>query len=86
MTRLARRGIIYVMIGGGSEIITSVLKEKIVDKVALFYGPKIIGGRSAPSLVMGEGVKRLRDAMTLKNVTRRSLGDDFLLEGYVRYS
>jgi len=83
MRKLARRGILYVLIEGGSQLITSSLEAGIVDKVAFFYAPKIIGGSDAPSVVAGKGVRYLREAWALKDVSVRRFGSDILVEGYL---
>lgn len=81
MRRLAVRGIRYVLLEGGAKLITSALEEGLVDKVAFFYAPKIIGGSEAPSVVMGKGARNLKDAIALKDVSVRRFGEDTLVEG-----
>ena len=83
MQKLAKRGILYVLVEGGGRLIASALEEGLVDKVAFFYAPKIIGGSVAPSVVMGRGVKNLKDAIALEDVSVRRFGEDILVEGYV---
>ncbi len=83
MRRLAKRGILYVLIEGGSQVITSALEAGVVDKVAFFYAPKIIGGENTPSVVGGRGVKRLKDALRVTDVSTQRFGTDVLIEGYV---
>ena len=84
MRKLGKRGILYVLLEGGSKLITSALEAGIVDKVSLFYAPKIIGGVEAPSLVEGEGARNLMDALCVGDVSVRRFGGDVLVEGYVR--
>jgi len=83
MKKLAGRGILYVLIEGGGKLITSALEAGIADKVAFFYAPKIIGGSEAPSVVMGKGVKNLKDAIGVRDVSMRRFGSDILIEGYI---
>jgi diaminohydroxyphosphoribosylaminopyrimidine deaminase/5-amino-6-(5-phosphoribosylamino)uracil reductase len=84
MIALADRGIIYVMIEGGSKVFTSAFKAGVVDKIALFYAPLLIGGRDAPSLIAGTGVSTLDDAIALTNVATTRFGDDTLIEARVQ--
>ncbi len=84
MAALAERGIIYVMIEGGATVITSAFEHGIVDKVALFYAPMLIGGRDAPSLIGGTGVSTLDDAIALTDLQTTRLGDDLLVEARLR--
>lgn len=83
MRKLANRGILYVLIEGGAQLITSALEASLVDKVAFFYAPKLIGGLRAPSVVDREGVRRVKDAPTLTDVSVRRFRDDTLIEGYL---
>ncbi len=82
MRRLAERGLTSVLIEGGGETSASALEAGVVDKLALFVSPRIIGGRGAPTSVGGEGVARVRDARQLSGVTVTPVGDDLLIEGY----
>ncbi len=83
MKKLAGRGILYVLIEGGSELITSALEAGVVDKVAFFYAPKIIGGSQSPSVVAGRGVRNVRNAIRLEGVSVRRFDSDVLIQGYV---
>ncbi len=83
MRKLARRGILYVLIEGGSTLITSALEAGMVDKVAFFYAPRIIGGSDAPSVVEGKGVKDLPYALAVTDVSVRRFGSDILVEGTI---
>ncbi len=84
MVVLAERGIVYVMIEGGSKVFTSAFNQGIVDKVALFYAPMLIGGSDAPPLIGGTGVSTLDDAIALTDITTTRLGDDLLIEARVQ--
>lgn len=83
MYELGKLEITSLIIEGGAEINASSLDSGIVDKVLFFYAPKIIGGADALGMVGGKGVEKLNDAVNLKNIRVRRLGDDILVEGYV---
>lgn len=72
-----------LLIEGGSSLNFSALKEGIVDKVQIYIAPIIIGGNSSKTPVGGEGVRYLKDAYNLKNITTKTVGKDILIEGYV---
>ncbi|MGH7395424.1 MAG: dihydrofolate reductase family protein, partial [Candidatus Methylomirabilales bacterium] len=61
----------------------SALAEGIVDKVAFFLAPLLIGGKTAPSALGGPGIEKLADAVRLRDVRFTPLGEDLLVEGYV---
>ncbi len=71
-----------VLIEGGSTLTSTVLEERLADKVLLTIAPKLIGGRGAPAFVAGRGTARLSEAMALKSVRSFALGPDIIVEGY----
>jgi diaminohydroxyphosphoribosylaminopyrimidine deaminase/5-amino-6-(5-phosphoribosylamino)uracil reductase len=80
---LGSLGISSVLLEGGSGINASALKAGIVDKVVLFLAPLIIGGESAPGVVGGAGIKSLKQALNIKNLTVTPVGADWMVEGYL---
>ncbi len=79
---LGERQISSVLIEGGGKVNGSALAAGIVDKIAWFIAPKIIGGDAAPGPVRGPGAQSLQDATRLYDVSLRHLGEDILLTGY----
>jgi diaminohydroxyphosphoribosylaminopyrimidine deaminase/5-amino-6-(5-phosphoribosylamino)uracil reductase len=84
MDALGKMGCVSLMIEGGAEINASALQEGVVDKLMLFLAPILIGGKSTPAAVGGEGIDTLRQAKRLRNVRIDRFGDDILIEGYLR--
>ena len=80
---LRDRQIAGVIVEGGGEVHSNFLKEGLVDKILLFYGPMFIGGKSASSLVAGKGVDFLKDAPRVEITSVKKLKDDICVEGYV---
>jgi diaminohydroxyphosphoribosylaminopyrimidine deaminase/5-amino-6-(5-phosphoribosylamino)uracil reductase len=79
---LGKIGIVSVLLEGGGGINASALKEGIVNKAVLFLAPLIIGGESAPGVVGGRGIKSLKQALPVKNITVTPVGADWMVEGY----
>lgn len=79
---LAQRGIMSVLVEGGSRINGYLWDRRLVDKVYWFIAPRICGGEKALSPIGGWGVERMEDAVYLQKtrVTRR--GEDILIVGY----
>jgi diaminohydroxyphosphoribosylaminopyrimidine deaminase/5-amino-6-(5-phosphoribosylamino)uracil reductase len=73
-----------VMIEGGAEINASALQEGVVDKLLLFLAPVLIGGKSTPTAVGGEGIETLRQATRVRDVRVERFGEDILIQGYLR--
>jgi diaminohydroxyphosphoribosylaminopyrimidine deaminase/5-amino-6-(5-phosphoribosylamino)uracil reductase len=83
MERLAGMGITSVLMEGGSSLNARALREGIVDKVMFFIAPKILGGRDSYPSVGGATVKSLEEAILIRDMKVRRVGEDILVEGYV---
>lgn len=81
--RLGQEGIDSILIEGGGTLNFSALEEGIVDKVIFYIAPKILGGEKSKSSIAGTGFSRLNDAVKLKNINYRTIGEDLVVEGYV---
>jgi len=84
MKGLHDMGITSILIEGGASLNSSCLEAGIIDKVVFFVAPKIIGGRKSFPAVGGEAFRSLQDAHMLEQTSVRRIGDDFLIEGYIR--
>ncbi len=79
MYEFGRRGWCNVLIEGGAKLAGSALDAGIVDRVAFFVAPKILGA-GLPA-IEGMHTRRVRNAPELTDFTARRVGDDWLLEG-----
>ena len=84
MRKLATREIASVLIEGGGTTHASAFEAGVVDKVMFFVAPKIVGGRDAVTAVEGEGVVKMAEAIVLDRMTARPVGEDILIEAYVK--
>jgi diaminohydroxyphosphoribosylaminopyrimidine deaminase/5-amino-6-(5-phosphoribosylamino)uracil reductase len=84
LKKLGTRDITSVMVEGGRETITSFLEQGLVDKLYLFYAPKIIMGKEAVGITGGPGKALIQEAIRVNDVTVRRMGDDILIEGYLQ--
>jgi len=84
MKRLGEMDITSVLIEGGSSLNARALEDGIVDKVMFFIAPIIIGGRESVPAVGGKQYKKLEEAYRMANSTIRRIGEDFLIEGYIK--
>ncbi len=82
--RLAEREITSVMIEGGALVNWTALASGIVDKVFLYYAPKILAGAGAVPFAAGPGFRRMSEAAHLKWFRLHRFGEDFAVEGYLR--
>jgi len=84
MGELGKLEISSVLIEGGSKINASALREGVVDKVVILYSPRIIGGSDSIGMVGGPAPGSLDESVFLKGISIRRLGEDILVEGYVK--
>ena len=84
LKKLTQIGITNILVEGGGTLIGSLFDEGLVDKILFFISPKIIGGKDAISSVMGRGITRIDRVIKLRNIKFRRLGEDFLVEAYVK--
>lgn len=81
LKELGRRGIISLLVEGGSEVNAAMLKAKLVDHVRLYIAPLLLGGRNAKGVLGGESPARLAGAVKLRHMVTRSLDNDLVVEG-----
>ncbi len=82
LAALAAREVRGVLVEGGSEVAGAFVAAGLVDRVALFVAPLVLGGRAAPAAVGGPG-RSLGEAMRLGPLQVQHLGDDLLIEADV---
>ena len=84
LKKLAGLQISNIIVEGGGTLIGSLFDERLVDKILFFISPKIIGGKDAVSSVMGNGVKRIDQAIKLLDLKVRRFGEDLLVQARVK--
>jgi diaminohydroxyphosphoribosylaminopyrimidine deaminase / 5-amino-6-(5-phosphoribosylamino)uracil reductase len=82
LKRLAAQGVLNVMIEGGATTAAWALQEKAVDRVLFFYAPMILGG-DGRVMIDRLGVKRIRQAVRIRDMQVRKSGADTLVCGYL---
>jgi diaminohydroxyphosphoribosylaminopyrimidine deaminase/5-amino-6-(5-phosphoribosylamino)uracil reductase len=74
--------VIAVLSEGGGELGGALAEAGLVDRVAFFVAPRLLGGRDAPGPLGGRG-RPLKETLALVDVAVRRLGDDLLVEADV---
>jgi diaminohydroxyphosphoribosylaminopyrimidine deaminase / 5-amino-6-(5-phosphoribosylamino)uracil reductase len=82
--RLGQMEITSLLIEGGALVNWAALAAGIVDKVFLYYAPKILAGTGAVPFAAGKGYQHISEAALVKNITLHRFGEDFAVEGYLR--
>lgn len=83
LRRLDGLGVRSVMVEGGAALITSLLRQELVDRLAVCVAPKILG--AGIEAVGDLGIRDLARSLSLADVTFTPRGGDLLLDGRVEY-
>jgi diaminohydroxyphosphoribosylaminopyrimidine deaminase/5-amino-6-(5-phosphoribosylamino)uracil reductase len=78
---LGKRGWCKVLIEGGAHLAGAALRAGMVDRVAFFVAPRILGD-GLPAIA-GLSAATMRRAIRLERMSARTVGDDFLIEAEV---
>ena len=78
---LGQRGVASVLVEGGAVLTAALLRQRLIDKMVFFVAPKIIGGDGISVFGPCE-VDTMEQALSLRNLTSRQVGDDLMLEAY----
>jgi len=84
LRRLGQLEITGVMIEGGAAVNSAALVSGVVDKVFLYYAPKILAGTGSIPFAAGSGFHRMSEAAQVKSLQLHRFGEDFAVEGYLR--
>jgi diaminohydroxyphosphoribosylaminopyrimidine deaminase/5-amino-6-(5-phosphoribosylamino)uracil reductase len=79
---LAERGITRLLAEGGAQLAAALLRDDLVDRLAWFHAPAVMGGDGWPA-AQGFGALALAQMPRFRRVAARPVGDDMLSE-YVR--
>ena len=71
-------GIRKLMVEGGADVISSVLRAGLFDRLTVYYAPVVIGGSTAPPIASGTETRSPEELVTL-----RLEAIDHVGEGYV---
>ena len=80
MAELGRRQMIHVLLEGGSRLNGAAIEAGLVDKMILFYAPKIMGAGGVPMARIAS--RWFPKSPALENISLRRVGPDFVVEGY----
>jgi diaminohydroxyphosphoribosylaminopyrimidine deaminase / 5-amino-6-(5-phosphoribosylamino)uracil reductase len=92
MRQLVQREITSVIIEGGATVNWTALSSGVVDKLFLYYAPKILGEGSVPFVAASSAEPRgcephapaAHPIIRARHIAVRQFGEDFAVEGYLR--
>ncbi len=82
LIELGRRNLSSVLVEGGAAMITSVLRQRLADRIVVVVAPKIVG--TGIESVGNLGIRVMDDAlkMSVRQVLRK--GGDLILDGQIK--
>lgn len=79
LTALADAGLTRILVEGGAQLAASVLRADLVDRIAWFHAPAVMGADAWPA-VQAFGVEHLKAMPRFARVGETPFGDDMLTE------
>jgi 2,5-diamino-6-(ribosylamino)-4(3H)-pyrimidinone 5'-phosphate reductase len=77
---LSKKGVKKLLVEGGSTVIWSFLKKKLVDDLFIYIGPYVIGGKDTPTVADGSGIKNESELLSLRIVNIKRLDEGALVQ------
>ncbi|MCH2450632.1 MAG: bifunctional diaminohydroxyphosphoribosylaminopyrimidine deaminase/5-amino-6-(5-phosphoribosylamino)uracil reductase RibD [Gracilimonas sp.] len=77
---LGERGITSVLVEGGQQLSSALIRQGLVDKLELFIAPKLLGAGTRSLIAIG--INKMREIAELKDSIWTKVGNDILLTGY----
>jgi diaminohydroxyphosphoribosylaminopyrimidine deaminase/5-amino-6-(5-phosphoribosylamino)uracil reductase len=81
---LGERDVTSLLMEGGAMVNGAALSAGIVDKVFLYYAPRILAGAASVPFAGGPGFASISDAAYVKSTRLHRFGEDFAVEGYLK--
>ena len=77
---LGDKGITSVLVEGGQQLSSALIKQGLVDKLHVFVAPKLLGAGTRS--ILNIGALRMKEIVELKETSWEQVGNDMLLTGY----
>ncbi len=78
-TELGRRGVMSLLVEGGTTVHGAFMAAGLVDRVMVYVAPLLVGGADAPGPIGGVGVSQLSEAIRPAALHVERLGEDVKL-------
>jgi len=79
LAELAASGLTTVFCEGGARLSGALIKEGLADRLNIFIAPKLCLDGLSP--LAAPGIKKMTDAIKIKNTTTKKVGEDLLIQG-----
>lgn len=81
---LKKRGINRLMVEGGATLNWAMARAGLVDRISVFVGNLIIGGKEAPTFMDGEGISDRAEAIELELMKHEPMDEGIVLTWRVK--
>ena len=85
LEHLAKKGCNKVLWECGSSLAALALKKDLIQEVAVFVAPKLLGGEEARTPIGDLGLSSISNAMMLEETSLLKSHSDLLLKGFVKF-
>lgn len=82
LDQLAKMSVCSVLVEGGANLFTSVIRGRLVDKYYLFLAPKLLGGDNGVPFTRGEGCDIIKECVKVNVLKVRRFDNDIMVEAY----
>ena len=82
MDHLGEMGMASLLIEGGGQVAGAALRAGIVDKLCLFYAPKLLCGDDGIPICGGPGPALMQDSLSVRIEKIHRFDDDLMVEAY----
>jgi diaminohydroxyphosphoribosylaminopyrimidine deaminase/5-amino-6-(5-phosphoribosylamino)uracil reductase len=76
LAELGKRDIQHLLVEGGPTLAWEFVHRRLVDRLVLYLAPLLVGGRDAPGILQGEGVRSIGEALPLEIESVGRVGRD----------
>lgn len=83
LKQLGDLGFNNILLEGGSRLNGAMLDHGLIDRIAGFVAPILLGGGDAPTPISGEGASQVLGGLRLRDTGWSAFDDDLLMEGYL---
>lgn len=80
--QLGGRGLLHLLVEGGAQLHAGLLRQGLADELLLFIAPALIGGDGL-SWVGSVGVRRIKQAIKVRDLAVERVGEDLVLRARV---
>ncbi len=67
-----------ITIQSGGRMNTQLFRDKLIDRLNIFYAPVIVGGKATPSIADGDAIRHLADLAVLELIEAKVLKNNYL--------